>query len=138
MNPVIKERYKLYKKEFWNTKSDSFKYSPLSSNDISRIIEQSKVVIDMQHPNQKGLTMRSIETLGMRKKLITTNSDIVNYDFYNENNIYIIDRDNPVIKPDFFKTEYIPIPDKIYNRYSLAQWIFDVLGIKQWGIYANN
>ena len=123
--------YKLYKKEFWNTKADDFNYSSLPSKDIARIIGQSDVVIDINHPNQNGLTMRSIEALGMRKKLITTNSDIVNYDFYNENNIYIIDRDNPVIKPDFFKTEYIPIPDEIYKRYSLNQWIFDVLGIKQ-------
>ena len=28
--------------------------------------------------------MRTIEVLGMRKKLITTNEDIVNYDFYDK------------------------------------------------------
>ena len=32
--------------------------------------------------------------IGLKKKLITTNKDIVNYDFYNSNNIMVVDRAN--------------------------------------------
>ena len=51
--------------------------------------------------------MRTIEiALGMRKKSITTNLDIKEYDFYDKNNILIIDRKNPIINKEFLETNY--------------------------------
>lgn len=102
-------------------------FETLGYEDVKRIFSRSVVIVDIQHPNQTGLTMRTIETLGAKKKLITTNDDIKHYDFYDKNNICIIDRNNPVINVDFFKTPYHPVDDKVYKRYSLQQWIQDVL-----------
>jgi len=67
--------------------------------------------------------------LGMKKKLVTTNSDIVNYDFYNERNICVINRSSPVIPEEFYKTEYEEIPESIYEYYSIGQWVLGVLGV---------
>ena len=45
------------------------------------ILNKSNVILDISHPNQSGLTMRTIESLNAGKKLLTTNSDIINYNF---------------------------------------------------------
>lgn len=66
----------------------------IAFDEVSEIFFSSRSIIDVQHPNQKGLTMRTFEVLGSCRKLITTNSDIKNYDFYNSNNILVIDREN--------------------------------------------
>jgi hypothetical protein len=64
--------------------------------------------------------------MGLQKKLITTNSDIKNYDFYNPNNILIIDIKRPEIPKAFFENEYEKLPEDIYNKYTLSGWIKNV------------
>ena len=77
--------------------------SGLPSEQLTAKLKQSKTVVDIQHPKQSGLTMRTIEMLGANKKMITTNADIQNYDFYHPNNICIVDRNNVVVPPEFIK-----------------------------------
>lgn len=101
------------------------KHMPLS--EVNDYINRSKVLLDINRIGQIGLTFRVFESLGLEKKLITTNSDIKNYDFYNPNNILIIDEKNPVIPVDFFKNEYEKIPDSIFNKYTLDGWIKNVI-----------
>jgi hypothetical protein len=48
------------------------------------------------------LIFRVFEALGYKKKLITNNQDITSYDFYNENNIFVITNENYQIPLDFF------------------------------------
>lgn len=45
------------------------------------ILMHSNVVLDIAHPKQSGLTMRTIETLALGKKLLTTNKDVDHYSF---------------------------------------------------------
>lgn len=94
---------------------------------LYRIYAASRCVVDIEHASQHGLTMRSIEILGLRRKLITTNQDIVNYDFYNENNICIIDRKHPAVDKGFFEKPYQMLDEGIYEKYSLGNWILEVL-----------
>ncbi|MBS7253138.1 CgeB family protein [Flavobacterium branchiicola] len=96
------------------------KHMPLS--EVNDYISRSKVLLDINRLGQAGLTFRVFESLGLEKKLITTNTDIKNYDFYNPNNILIIDENNPVIPVDFFKNEYEKIPDSILKKYTLEGW----------------
>ena len=120
--------YKLTKSEFKKSKINEFKFIPLSSLEISEIVDESKIIIDIQHPKQTGLTMRTIEMLGMNKKIITTNEDIKNYDFFDENNIKIINREDNYFDFTDLKSDYVNLDDSIYSYYSLSSWIFDVLG----------
>ena len=66
--------------------------------------------------------MRTIETLGAKKKLITTNKQIIEYDFYNPANVLVVDRKNPVIPDVFMITPYVEIPQEIYNKYYIDSW----------------
>lgn len=113
--------------KFKKAKRQDFHYRPLISSETINYIGHSKIIIDINHPKQSGLTIRTIEALGAKKKLITTNSDIKNYDFYNEDNILIIDRNNPEIPIKFFNTKHKEIPIEIYNKYSISSWIQDIL-----------
>lgn len=121
--------YKLTKKEFLGTKLNDFQYQKLNSKKISEIINHTKIVIDIQHPKQTGLTIRTIETFGMRKKMITTNMDIKNYDFYSISNILVVDRTNPIFSIKPLIGDYQLADEKIYKKYSLESWIYGVLGL---------
>jgi hypothetical protein len=99
----------------------------LSLIEINEYINNSQVLLDINRNGQSGLTFRVFESLGLHKKLITTNTDIKNYDFYDPNNILIIDEKHPEIAPDFFKSEYKKIPDNIFQKYTLNGWINNVL-----------
>ena len=105
---------------------NDFSFKSLNKYDIIKLLQKSKVVVDIQHPENQGLTMRTLEVLALRKKLITTNNDVINYDIYNTNNIFIIKRNNPLIDKYFIESEYLPLQDDIYNRYSLDKWINDI------------
>ena len=72
---------------------------------------------------QQGLTFRVFEAMGFRKKLITTNADIVNYDFYNANNIFVWTEDSKEIPDAFFETDYEELPEEIFKKYSLENWL---------------
>lgn len=122
--------YKLTRKININSSTKEFSFVKKRSVEIAEKINQTKTVLDIQHPKQTGLTMRTIEMLGMNKKLITTNTDIKKYDFYNPNNIMVIDRKNVMIDHDFLATPYQKIDEKIYSKYSLEYWIYEVLDIK--------
>ena len=119
--------YKLTKKEFKKTSVNSFSYDKMSTEAISKIVDSTRIVLDIQHPKQTGLTMRTIEMIGMNKKLITTNPTIKEYDFYNPNNIAVIDRNNVKLDMTFLKKEYECLNKDVYEKYSLKSWILEVL-----------
>ena len=125
---TIKFKFIVYdkkRKPVDNTITYINKHMPLS--EVNDYISRSKVLLDINRICQIGLTFRVFESLGLDKKLITTNSDIKNYDFYNPNNILIIDEKNPVISADFFKNEYEKIPDSILHQYTIEGWCENVI-----------
>lgn len=101
-------------------------WQSLSLQEVLALVSRSRILVDIHHPGQTGLTMRTIESIGAGKKIITTNQDIVNSDFYCSDNILVIDRSSPVISKSFIEIPYRPLPDKIYRRYSLRSWLDEI------------
>ena len=64
-----------------------------------------------------------MDSLAYHKKLITTNQDIVNYDFYNPNNILVVNSENVEIPSSFFEKDYEIIPQNIYYNYTIKNWV---------------
>jgi hypothetical protein len=110
------------------SKREDFKFTPLSKDIVQETFFQSRAVLDIEHVHQRGATMRTIETLGSRRKLVTTNALLRDYDFYDPMNIQIIDRNAPRIKQDFLLTPYQAIPEEIRQKYSIRQWVRDICG----------
>ena len=119
--------YKVINSSFKSAHISEFKFQPLAKADVQEIFFSSKVILDIEHPQQTGLTMRTLETLGAKKKLVTTNADIKKYDFYQSENICIIDRHQPVLPDSFINTPYIDVSVEIYQKYRLSGWMDEIL-----------
>lgn len=101
-------------------------FKSMQPSDVFSVLANSNIVIDIEHPNQNGLTMRTIEMLGMQKKLITTNKNVVDYDFYHPSNILVIDRHDPHIPADFLESSYQPVDETIRLRYCISAWLTSI------------
>ena len=93
---------------------------------------KSKCVLEILIDTQHGLSLRTMESIFFNKKLITNNLDIVNYDFYNKNNIFIIGKDDINDLPMFLNSDYHNIDKNILKKYTYEDWLNN-FGIKYQG-----
>lgn len=123
--PSIVSFYKLKwdNPKFRKTKIKDFQFTPMPRETLLGYYAESRIQIDVQHPKQTGLTMRTMETLGAKKKIITTNTDVVNYDFYRPENVLVVNRQTPIIPKEFIETPWKEIPEDIYKKYSISSWL---------------
>ncbi len=99
----------------------------LNYTDMVKEIAAANCLVEVQKENQQGLTFRPFEALGLQIKLITTNPKIKEYDFYNSNNILVINKNNISIPEDFFTTPYHPVTLHIRQKYHVNHWIDTIL-----------
>ncbi len=102
-------------------------FEPMKSTSIVEKYNKCCAVLDIEHQNQAGLTMRTFEVLASGKKLITTNKNIGKHEFFDPARILVIDRDNPVVPESFFKLPIEKISEGFINKYSIGGWIADIL-----------
>lgn len=95
-------------------------------------VKQAQVIVDFVISDHKGLSFRIFEGLKYHKKVITTNSNIVKYDFYTPDNFYVLNRDtlNEVELLKFLSGPYKPINETIRLKYSFSHWVKNVLNIE--------
>ncbi|UXN67831.1 hypothetical protein N8A98_01870 (plasmid) [Devosia neptuniae] len=125
--PWVFMAYKLTNPSFRRTRFDQFSFTPLNRKTVQSVFSRSKAILDIEHPRQTGLTIRTFETLGSRKKLVTTNRVAIETDFYHQSNIHVIDRKNPKIRREFTEEPYEVLSDYIYNKYSISGWTEEIL-----------
>lgn len=111
--------------------SNLIEYTSTRKNNqqVLNYIKNSNIIVDIHKFGvQDGLTFRVFESLFFEKKLITTNMDIKNYDFYNPNNIHVIKPEEDInIPKNFFCTPYESIDEEIYKKYHYTNWIKTIL-----------
>lgn len=114
---------KMFDKTFKEFNYKKLSFESLVAKDLFQLYQKSKVILDINHPGQKGLTMRTFETIGAKRKMITTNNEVQKYTFYNPNNILIVDRENIELNKEFFESDYIDVDTELYERMSLEGWL---------------
>lgn len=87
-------------------KFSDIKIRKLSYKKYSKILASSKIIVDSPYETQFGATMRTIESLSLLKKVISTNKFLKNESFYSENNILIIDKNKNIDLKEFFMKEF--------------------------------
>lgn len=83
----------------------------------------SRCLVDLYNTTNEGISLRVMEALFFKKKLITTNRFVKNYDFYNPHNIFIWGVDDVRFLKEFVETDYSPVEDVIVSRYEINNWI---------------
>ena len=86
--PFLSYIKQFLKGNYLNLKIISF--HPLNRIEYLRLWAQSKAVLDIGSFSQTGLTQRVIETIQVRKKLITTNEYVKDEAFYKSNQVFIL------------------------------------------------
>ena len=84
-------------------------------------------ILDIPKTNQTGLTLRVLEALYFNKKIISTNSELKNYDFYHPNNILVLD-DSLKVDISFFDSPYVPVDNNTLGKYTAESWIRTLVG----------
>lgn len=104
--------------------SDSYSYkNRISYIELLNIESKSKALLDIVQPDQKGQTLRPIEALFFKKKIITNNYSILESDFYNRENIFVLGRDNIESIEEFLKSDYEDISSDVLEKYTVKGWI---------------
>lgn len=110
-------------------KNIQFLEKPIPLNAVELKMKNTEILIDLIRENQSGLSFRFFEAMALHKKIITNNKSVLEYDFYNENNILVIDNDFTEIPLKFLSTPYQNISKNIYEKYTLNTWTKTVFGI---------
>lgn len=95
---------------------------PIPTATVAEMYKNTIALLDLMRSGQTGLSFRVFEAMAMEKKIVTDNREIKNYDFYNPNNILVLDKDLSNISKDFFLQPYEKVPDNIYHKYTLDNW----------------
>lgn len=103
----------------------------MSLESVGELVKRSRIILDIAKPGQAGLSFRFFEAMAARKKVITNNKSVVDYDFYNPANILVIDEANPVIPERFMTEPYVDVPEHIYRKYTLQEWVKTVFALPQ-------
>ena len=124
---LLYARHKLLSENYKRAAYSQFHFDALTPEETEEVVSRSWCMLDSPQDGQRGLTMRTMECLGARRKIITTNEEIMGYDFYRKENVYVyrgrMDRKDP-----FFSSEYVDLSEDIYEKYSLRSWLETVVG----------
>ncbi|WP_136156365.1 lipopolysaccharide biosynthesis protein [Brenneria roseae] len=108
---VVRDRTSLKNSEYYIDKNLSYE------ENIENALH-SEILIEINREGQSGLTLRALEAIFFNKKLITNNQDIVQYDFYSPEQIFILGKDSFDDIGKFLDTEFTPVRKDILYQYS--------------------
>ena len=86
------------------------------------LMKESDILLDYYTVPETGLSLRAMEALFFGKKLITNNLEILDSDFYNPANIYVMGHDNRSFR-EFVDCPLEPVDAGIRDRYLLSNWL---------------
>ena len=117
-HPLVYFYHKFTNRDFRYLSKNEIHFQPLTMEQIHKIYQKSRCILDVEHPKQTGATTRPIEMLPMKKKVITTNRKIKDFPFYRAENFHLINRDSVEIDPAFFDLDYVSVPEDLVSQYS--------------------
>ncbi len=90
--------------------------------DYISMIRKTKCLAEVNVSGQSGCSLRFLEALFYKKKLITNNRYLVNDPYYNHKNVFIIGMDDMGRLREFVDTPYV-IPDQSLEALEFDFWL---------------
>lgn len=94
-----------------------------SYKEILEHIGKTTALLEILQDTQSGPTLRTMEALFFGRKLVTNNTRIKSYLFYNPNNIFILGEDDLKNLKCFLQSDYQKIPEDIVDYYEFNNWL---------------
>ena len=102
----------------------SYHDTPLAYEDVLKRIQRSRAILEILQEGQDGSTLRALEALFLRRKLITNNRSIKDVDFYCPDNILVLDQETTASDiSQFLQTPMAAVPEEIIQKYNIISWI---------------
>ena len=95
----------------------------LSYSEYLDMVSSSHAILDLVQGGQSGLSLRVLEALFLKKKLVTGNTRVKDYDFYRPENIFILENNNTDGLKDFLAVPYHEVEKKIVDNYDFVNWL---------------
>lgn len=111
-----------YQKRFQDILTDK----RLTYSEYLELLKDCHILLDVNQEGQSALTMRVMEAIYHSKKLITNNRHILDYDFYDSNNILVLPEEGLPSANEiqhFLQKPFHPYPDSILDNYSFEHWV---------------
>lgn len=96
---------------------------PICYADIEKCNSEAKAILEIPRPGQSGATLRLMESLFLKKKVITTNPKVMEEPFYNENNIFVIGKRPIETLNSFLNSDYDHSADEFIDKYDFNSWL---------------
>ena len=83
----------------------------------------SRCIVEIVHEGDSSCTLRPLEALAIRRKLLTNNPAVRNYSFYRPNNIFILGEDDIDNLQTFLYSPFEILPPDIVDSYDVNSWV---------------
>ena len=103
----------------------------LSYEEVRNKTGKCRAILDIVQVGQTGETMRAREAMFSEIKLITNNKNIMDYDFYCPENIFVIGKDDYNDLPQFINRPFKKVDEKILNKYIETNIWEEILSARQ-------
>ncbi|AZA52313.1 hypothetical protein EG348_04495 [Chryseobacterium sp. G0201] len=110
-------------------KNDKIKYiqNRITFEENLEFVKNSDILLDFVDPLHNGLSIRFFEGMYYKKKVITDNIMVKNYDFYHQDNIFVVENDNYKNIEQFLKASYHELPEDVVKKYGFSSWIKKII-----------
>ncbi len=94
----------------------------IAYQEIIERVKGTDIILDYSTDPDAGLSLRPLEALFYQKKLITNSREILQADFYEPANIYVLGEDDRTIE-EFLACPAVPTDPAVRDRYLLSNWL---------------
>lgn len=96
---------------------------PISYMKYLELISRSKCILDLVPSDNNGMTLRPMEALFLKRKLVTNDIKIIKEPFYDPQNIFVLGMDDLSTINEFINSEYKTGDEKVIQMYDFESWL---------------
>lgn len=104
-------------------KNFRYHFFPISYKKMIEIQNFAKAILDIETNIYGGLSLRIFDGLYFEKKVVTNNRSVIDEEFYDADNFFILGYDDIANIGQFLNTDYKKINSTIIQKYEFQNWL---------------